>query len=169
MNICFFILAFSLFNFDYQEDSILQNIRHKYAEINSNLSQYKRTEETRADGVGEGGDIVSYLYRDSVKLIIETNYWENGKERTEYYYDNNEIIFIYDIKYKYKVPIYDSSFKIGDSRLEENRSYFNNRRMIKWIDEKKKIIPVNSTEFEKSEEIQLDYSLMLMKSALKSR
>jgi hypothetical protein len=164
MKICFFILAFGLFCSDNQDDGILQNIRHKYAEINSNLGNYKHVTKTRDDGEGEGGDVVTYLYKDSVKLIVETNYWENGKEKIEYYCDKNEVIFIYDMKYKYKVPMYDSSFKFSDSILEENRYYFNHRKMIKWIDEKKKDISVKSHEFIEREEVQLEGSSILMKA-----
>lgn len=169
MKIFFLTLVFSLVNFNDQEDGILQNIRRKYAEINANLGQYKHNTKVSVDGDGEGSDVVNYLYKDSVKLIIETDYWENGKERTAYYYDKNEIIFIYDTKYRYSVPIYDSLFKESHSRLEESRSYFNNRKMIKWIDDKKRDVPVNSIEFKESGKAQFDYSVELMKNALKSR
>ena len=164
MKLCFFILTFSLFSFDNQEDGILQNIRNKYAEINADLSKYRRIEKDK-ELIGEGGDIVSYLYRDSVKLIIETDYGEMGKERTEYYYDNNEIIFIYGRTYKYKVPMYDASFKMDESVVEESRTYFNNRKMIKCIDEQKKNIPVNSPEFIKVGKELVAYASELMKDA----
>jgi hypothetical protein len=169
MKICFFILAFSLFSFNNQEDDILQNIRHKYAEINSNISQYKCITKSKEYDQGEGGDIVSYLYRDSVKLIIDTDYGEMGKQRTEYYYDKNEIIFIYSVHYKYQVPMYDSSFQMSKSVLEENRFYFNNHKMIKWIDENKKDIPVNSTEFKESAAAQLDDSREIRKKNTTTR
>lgn len=167
MNIRFFILVFSLFNIGNQEDPIIKSIMQKYAETNAHISLYKQITKNKDDGIGEGGDVVSYLHGDSVKLIIETDYWETGKVSSAYYYDNNEIIFVYSIVYRYKVPIYDTSFNMNDNVLEENRFYFNNRKMIRWIDEKKKNIAVGCIEFKEREKGQLQYSSALMRDALK--
>ncbi|HEY8916284.1 MAG TPA: hypothetical protein VIM87_07585 [Chitinophaga sp.] len=126
---------------------------------------YKRIKKDIIDGMGEGGNIVGYLYKDSVKLVIETNYWESGKERTEYYYDKGAPIFVYNLKYHYKRPIYDSAFNSNEYVLEEERYYFNNKKMIKWIDNKKNNIVSTNSKFIQTEKRLLEYTLGLIEDA----
>jgi len=160
-----FILAFNIWILTYQENEVLKNIRSKYSEINANLNMYKRIKKDIIDGMGEGGNIVGYLYKDSVKLVIETNYWESGKERTEYYYDKGAPIFVYNLKYHYKRPIYDSAFNSNEYVLEEERYYFNNKKMIKWIDNKKNNIVSTNSKFIQTEKRLLEYTLGLIEDA----
>jgi len=120
----------------------------------------------------EGGEITYYYHDDGnelgsdLVLIIETAYWEMGKQTTSYYYNWYDLWFVYDEKHEYNAPIYmtndviidDPSLEAFDpqkSIIKENRYYFFVENMIKWIDSEWDEIPTFVDYFtDKSKEIQ---------------
>jgi len=145
-------------------DVIVKRIREKCIYINTHLKEYKKIVKDNVDGNSEGEQIRGYVYKDSVKLIIEESYGESGKQVTEYYYDRNRVVFIYNREYKYSKPIYAPSFNSKDYDLKESRFYFDNNKMIKWIDEKKNNVPGGNQDFIETGRSWIDYSMELIKT-----
>lgn len=73
---------------------------------------------------------------------------ETGKRMTEYYFDNEKLIFAFDQVFLYNRPIYwdektakeyddKEVFDAKKTTVEENRYYFNNEDLFQWLDNEK--------------------------------
>lgn len=124
---------------------IIKNIRQEYKTINLNIPRYKKIEKKNMERSSEGGMEIAYFDGELLKRIVTDFCGEMGKGKTEYYFSSNELIFIYSIDYYYDSPMYNKGSKI-DSTLE-NRFYFYNHSLIKWINPDSKIIPIKSEKF----------------------
>jgi hypothetical protein len=60
------------------------------------------------------------------------------------------------------------SFDPKKTKITENRYYFLNGKMIRWLDEAKKQIDTRTTEFEKAETEILDFSNQLIAKSKKT-
>lgn len=122
-----------------QTDNRLENIRSKYQQINANLHTYKQIETDPEWKSTEGGAITGYFLKDSIMLIVEDVFGEMARARTEIYFDKGAPIFIFSRDYSYSVPMYDSSFNDTKIKVKEDRAYFYNNKMIRWIDNQKTV------------------------------
>ncbi len=127
---------------------IISDIKKQYLEINSNLSKYTKQEKKILGKSTEGGTIVSYFEKSKLKKIIVTQYGEMGKSICEYYYKNN-LIFVLTSEYLYDKPIYYKD--IHTVSRNENRYYFFDDSLIKWINKERRVINPNSTLFKNEE------------------
>lgn len=118
---------------------ILKDIRDKYQEINANRSAYRKVWVDRLAESSEDGEVIGYFLKDSIRLIEECMYGETGKSQTAIYYDKGTPVFIFLRESTYNVPYYDSTFNSHLTKVEEDRSYFYQGKMIRWIDAKKKV------------------------------
>ena len=89
-----------------------------------------------------------------VKKIVAEYFGESGNNLTEYYIKNGKVYFIFDKTEKYNVPYYvdskwykENEIKNGEifdkrkSKFFEKRYYFDeNEKLIRYIDENKKIV-----------------------------
>lgn len=127
---------------------IISDIKKQYLEINSNLSKYTKQEKKILGKSTEGGTIVSYFEKYNLKKIIVTQYGEMGKSISEYYY-KNDLIFVLIAEYLYDKPIYYKDIHIVSKN--ENRYYFFDDSLIKWINKERRVINPNSVLFKNEE------------------
>jgi hypothetical protein len=111
------------------EDSI-QSIRQQYAVINKHAARYKKVKKQLSGFSTEGGELVAYFDGSAVMKITATYYGESGRDNEEYYYQDGKLIFVYR-----KDSTYDRPLSGRVVRTKENRFYFQNDRLIKWINE----------------------------------
>jgi antitoxin component YwqK of YwqJK toxin-antitoxin module len=117
----------------------------------------------------EGGEVT--VYRDAktdIRLIKVKLYFESGKVIGEYYYQNGSLIFAFYEAHHYNVPFYvtsETAKEIGSeafdpkkTKISEDRYYFNNGKMIRWLDENNKEVNANSEEFKEAEKRITDFS-----------
>jgi len=116
------------------EGESIKKIREEYKIINSDTS-YLIIEKDLEDLSTEGGTLVSYYKKNILKKAVILIYGEMGKKTMEYYYKNGNVIFVFVKEYFYDSPIYDEGFKI--SYTDDNRYYFHQNKLIKWIDDKR--------------------------------
>ena len=121
-----------------KDNEILKFIRDEYNTINS--CKLSCIEKDVSEQSTEGGFIL--ICNDNNKMLrkaVVTNYGEIGKVKTEYYFKDRKIIFVYEIQYLYDAPIYEKN-KSKVKNITENRYYFNNEKLFYWISVGNKVI-----------------------------
>lgn len=156
------ILIFS--NFVQADDSEINSIRKEYQLIQRALPTFKTETIELEDYALEGAD--AKTYRDKagdIRLIKAELFHESGKEFKNFYYHNGKLIFALYVTHRYnqhtgitpeiaKQEGIEEAFDPKKTLITEDRYYFSNNRMVRWIDENKKEVKVDTNEFKDSEE-----------------
>lgn len=139
------IIVFQTHNgFTQNTENQIKEIRKHYKEIHENHQSYDSTSIDLEGESTEGGEITYYTKENNLKLMSVWLYFETGKNKIEFYYHNDELFFIFNARYNYNRPMYwdkstaeengdDESFEPSKSTIAENRYYFNQNKLIRWI------------------------------------
>lgn len=117
-------------------------IRQQYAAINRKTAKYQKVKKELLGFSAEGGELVAYLSGPSIVKISATFYGEMGRATDEFYYSNDKLIFVFRRHSHYRAPL---SGKVV--RITENRYYFKDDKLIRWIGEDGKQVSSASPEF----------------------
>ncbi len=138
-------------------DSIIKDIRSNYTEIRTHLETCSfLTTEVMGEST-EGGEAKAYFDSEKLKLIEVVLYGETGKYAVEYYFNNGLLFFSFEQHFTYNRPIYwdkkmaeeynDSEvFNPEKTIIIEDRYYFNEEKLIRWIDNDKNEVDLSSEE-----------------------
>lgn len=131
------------------ETEKITEIRAWYKEIVSELDSYEKEMIEDSEQSAEGGMIYYYLNGDAIKMIKAEYYGESGNVKFSYYFRKGKLFFMFRERKSYDVPIYvDES---GKGTMEEDRFYFYDDVMIRWLDKEKNKVNISSEEFSKHE------------------
>ena len=121
-------------------------IRQQYAAINRKAAKYQKVKKDLLGFSAEGGELVAYLSGPSIVKISATFYGEMGRATDEFYYSNDKLIFIFRRHSHYRAPL---TGKVV--RITENRYYFKEDKLIRWIGEDGKQVSTTAPEFGQAE------------------
>ena len=124
-----------------QTDNAIESIRQHYASINQNAPRYRRVKKNLAGYSAEGGELAAYFHGPSVMKMVATFFGETGRAVEEYYFWNGQLIFVFQTDNRYDKPFGKVVRKI------ENRFYFKDGKMIRWLDESGKEVASDSAEY----------------------
>lgn len=144
---------------DKSADSV-RAIRQHFTTINKGTRRYKKIKKELAGFSAEGGELVAYLDGQAIVKIVATYFGETGRSLEEYYYWNGELIFALRKEMTYDQPL---SGKVV--RSEENRFYFENRKLIRFIDQDGKQVHSADPDFSKQQQEYVDASDLFLKGA----
>jgi hypothetical protein len=165
------LFSFCLSGSIWAEEPAISQIRQQYQAIRNSLSTFKVESADALEPSTESGEVKTY--RDNkreLRMIRMELYFESGKEIEEYYYHDKLLIFALYEEHKYNVPMNmspEASKEIGQSfdpkktKVIANRYYFNNGRMIRWLDSEKKKMNKTSKDFQDAEKSVSDSSKRL--------
>ena len=130
-------------------DSLVRQIRTKYTAIRENLKCYDTTSTALSGESTEGGESIAQYDGKNIKYIEVTYYGETGKTKTEYYFDNGQLFFVFETVYTYNRPIYWNAktakenndtvtYNSSKTIVNEDRCYFHQEKLIRWLDNDKK-------------------------------
>jgi len=150
-------------------DSAILEIRKEYKNIRDALPSLKKAQLELSGYSAEGGRATAYSdSRKDIRLIRVELYGESGKMFEEFYYRNGSLIFAFYESHRYNVPFYVTpevakdaggvAFDPKKTEITEDRYYFENGRMLRWIDENKRDVGTTSQEFRDSEKAILRFS-----------
>lgn len=131
----------------------VQTIRDEYATINKNAASYKTVKKDLSGFSAGGGTLIAYMDGPKIMKIVANHYGESGRAVEEYYYWDNQLIFIYRKDSGYDKP---GSTKVV--RTEENRFYFNGDKMLRWIGGNAKQVATGTSEYLQKEKDYLQLS-----------
>jgi len=124
-----------------QADNTIESIRQHYAGINQNVTRYRRVKKNLSGYSAEGGELFAYFHGPTVMKIVATFFGETGRSVEEYYFWNGQLIFVFQTDNRYDKPFGKIVRKI------ENRFYFKDGKMIRWLDENGKEVASDSAEY----------------------
>jgi hypothetical protein len=118
----------------------LKPIRANFKRINS-ITNWTSTEKKELWETLEGGEATFYYLDGRLEKIIARNFGETFQKLNEYYLLNGYLSFVFEKSYKYNRPMYYDStamkenndteiFDFDKSEIKEDRSYFENKRLI---------------------------------------
>lgn len=159
------------------DDPAIEKIRQTYNQIHKSLNSLKHSEFESGWQSTEGVEAVKYQDRQGeIKLIKVTAFGEMGKSISEYYYQNQEVIFALEITQNYNAPMYIDDKKAKELGIEpydpkkttstENRYYFKQAKMIRWL-QGSKLIKASDARFNKEASRIMSDSQKLFKLAQK--
>jgi hypothetical protein len=166
------ILIFS--NFSQADDSAINSIRNEYQLIQQSLPTFKTETVELEDYALEGADAKAYRDKTgNIRLIKADLFHESGKEFNNFYYQNGKLIFALYITHRYnqhtgitpeiaKREGIDHAYDPKKTLITEDRYYFSNNRMVRWIDENKKEVSLDSKEFKDNEEGVMETSIDML-------
>jgi len=107
---------------------LIGKVRAEYQKINSEKLRKVYVEPKNESS--EGGDVYRYYSGDTLRKIVTDYMGAIGGQTSEYYFSNGQLCFAFIVEYRYDKPMSGHVIE----RIE-NRYYFHNRRLIRWIDE----------------------------------
>lgn len=142
-----------------QADAIAP-IRQHYVQINRSAAGYRKVKKDLSGFSAEGGVLVAYFNGLNIMKIRATFYGESGKAAEDYYYWEGKLIFVLRTDYAYSKPL---SGKVV--RTEESRFYFNDDKLIRWLDERGKQVASETSEYTEKQKEYLDNSKLFTDGA----
>ena len=143
-----------------QGEEQIQSIRQHYSQINSGVPRYKRVKKNLTGFSAEGGELIAYFHGPTIMKMVATYYGETGRASEEYYYWDGKLIFVLRRDHRYSKPL---SGKIVSTK--EDRFYFSNDKLIRWIDENAKQVATDAPEFQEKQKEFLESSKELSDGA----
>jgi hypothetical protein len=117
----------------------LNPIRENFKKINSIKNDNWSSITTKfLEGTTEGGEVKYYRWNNNLDKIVTKEYGETFQILTEYYLLNGQLSFVFEKGLKYNRSIWknradkddEEVFDIKKSEIEENRTYFENGKII---------------------------------------
>jgi hypothetical protein len=127
-------------------------IRQQYAAINKRAAKYRKVKKELSGYSLEGGELMAYFDGPAIVKIVARHFGESGNTVEEYYYRNGQLMFVFEKVSRYSRPL---SGKVVSA--VENRFYFQDDDLIRWLREKGKEVPV-SEEYRLKEKVLLENS-----------
>jgi hypothetical protein len=136
-----------------QAEDPIASIRQHYAQINGKAARYRKVKKELSGFSAEGGTLLAYLDGPNIMKIAATFFGETGRTSEEYYYWDGKLIFVLRRESRYSKPL---SGKVVATN--ENRFYFKDDKLIRWIDENGKQPSSDSSEYADKQKEYLDSS-----------
>ena len=123
------------------EESAIALIRERYAIVNRAVPQYRKTERSLDGFSTEGGTLEAFYDGTALRKIIATYLGETGRAAEEYYFWDEQVFFVFRSE-----DTYDEPFgKVVQTT--ENRFYFVDNRMIRWLNQDRRHVPSAEPSF----------------------
>jgi hypothetical protein len=143
-----------------QGDDAINSIRQHYGQINRSAGLYKKVKKALSGFSAEGGELVAYFHGPSIMKMVATYFGESGKASEEFYFWNGMLIFVLRTDFRYDKPL---SGKVA--RKTEDRFYFSNDKLIRWVDESGKEVASERAEYAEKQKEYLESSKQLSDGA----
>ena len=142
------LMSVNLLSNAQSEEEHVKKIREMFTSVNSDLKTYKMVEKDVNDESTEGGMMKSYYDKGRLVLLHCEFYGESGNIKEDYYFNDDKLFFVFSVVSRYSAPVY--SEEEIDVTVEENRYYFVNDKMIRYLDKDKKKVDKNSEKYTKT-------------------
>ncbi|MCK4576021.1 hypothetical protein KAU34_06415 [candidate division WOR-3 bacterium] len=139
------------------ETEIIEDIRKEFTLINNNTTNYRRVEKTLLAYEDGGEDLEAYFKGNKIRKIVYKGYGPVIKSVEEYYYwPTSALFFVFRKTTNYDKP--PMHFDDAIETTKENRYYFHNNKLIRWLDENKRQVAKTDPQFIQEQKTILDDS-----------
>ena len=122
----------------------VKTIRSRYDAVDKDLSHCKQIKRDLPDESTEGGELTAYFSGQSLRKLVAKFYGETGQAREEYYFWEDRLFFVLRVESRYDKPL---SGKV--TTRSEERFYFADDALIRWLDPEKKEAPAGPAFLER--------------------
>lgn len=137
-------------------------IRSEYQAIREALPGLATEQAEISDLSTEGGEAKAFRDTDGrIRLIELALYFDTGMTREEFYFSDGSLIFVLRARHAYNAPFYlgqeeaDAmgleAFDANKASITEDRFYFEQEKMIRWLDDDRKAMAAHSPYFQDNE------------------
>jgi hypothetical protein len=131
--LCFFLLMPAIQAADPAVEGNVKAIRAKCAQIEKGLKDARQVKRDLPGESAEGGELTAWFRDRSVAKLSARFFGETGKAVEEYYFWDSELIFVFRVESHYTKPMSG----VTKNKTEE-RFYFADGKLIRWLDAQKK-------------------------------
>jgi len=135
----------------------ISEIKSLFKETLNNKSSYQYKSVDDFENSTEGGNLKGFYEQNELKLIEAFYYGHMGKAEQQFYVENDEVYFVFIKNFRYNAPPTVSEYDDNKTRLEEDRYYFWNNKMIRWINQNSEHVNVDSDAFQDKEKDMLEW------------
>ncbi len=133
------------------EREIIEDIRKEFTLINNNTTNYRRVEKTLLAYEDGGKDLEAYFEGNKIRKIVYKGYGFTIQAVEEYYYwSSGSLFFVFKKEERYE-PIPPDFIDTELAEVKENRYYFHNNKLIRWLDENKRQASKNDPQFSRAQ------------------
>ena len=160
----------------FSNTDLIEQIRNEYNLINKSLDSYTKVENNdinvykdlnpdnysfESEDIYQLAIINMIRYYDSVEIKKAVVKFDGDRQDliSEYYFKNDSLFFVFKTRIDYKNPKWSDDFNESEKDIIENRFYFNDNKLVKWIDSEKNIVDLTTVEKTISENIICDSEL----------
>ena len=140
----------------------IDDIRANFSESRKNIDSMNRSKVELNELSTEGAEATIYKQNKEIKLIEVKAYMEMGNAKDEYYFKDGKLFFVYTKEENYNAPPTTKFFDESKIEISENRYYFIDNKLVKWLKDKK-IVPKSSKDYIKTQNQILEFSNFLLK------
>lgn len=115
--------------------------RQVYAEVNQSLDGMRTASKTfSVDGAPVEIHVTTWSDGSGIRKMTMSMPDDHGDNIQDYYYDRGALVFVYEV-------ITTQDIRGGSVSREENRYYFENNQMFRWLDSNKQSVSRSDEEF----------------------
>ena len=126
-------------------------IRRQYAAINKRVARYRKVKKELSGFSLEGGELVAYFDGPAIVKLVANYYGESGQALEEYYFQNEQLIFVFRKESTYNRPL---SGKVVHT--DEDRFYFANDRLLQWLNGSGRPAPNGIADYQQKQDEYLE-------------
>lgn len=126
----------------------VKSIRGKYAEIESELKDCRQVKRDLPDESAEGGELTAYFKGATLRKLSARFFGETGKALEEFYFVENELIFVLRADTRYTKP----NSGVVKNKTEQ-RFYFADGKLIRWLNPDNKDVTSDPSKPEREREL----------------
>lgn len=137
----------------------IKTIRAHYSEIEGSLKNCKQVKRDLPGESAEGGELTAYFKGPSLQKFSATFLGETGRALQEYYFWENQLIFVLRVESHYTKPMSG----VVKTKTEE-RFYFADGSLIRWLDAQNKDVTASAEKSAREGDLLADakkYSAMV--------
>ena len=158
----------------------LKPIRINFKRINS-IKNWTSVDTEELSGSTEGGEAKYYFQKVQLEKIVARHYGETFQLQTEYYLLKGQLSFVFERRHKYNRPLYYDStamkenndteaFDFDKSEVIEDRSYFENGKLLHQINNQDRISPfADDYLLEEQKKIKADFDRLIEQTKSKQK
>ena len=132
------IFSFFCMSLTAQPSRDVLHIEHDISAIRQNLDSYLKIVQDRWADSCQGGSREGYFKGKDIQMLALNNFDNTGIKRVEYYFKNKKLIYVVQDHFE---------FDFEKIIMKEEKLYFHDRKLVKWVDAENKEISPDSDVF----------------------
>lgn len=113
-------------------NALVSKIRERYLQINRRSRTYQKVKKSIKGKSTESGEMTAFFSNKQIVKITVIYYDEMGRGNVDFYFWEGKLIFVYEKNLQYDKPLTGRVISV-----KNHRYYFNEDRLIKWLEGKK--------------------------------